>query len=148
MKRATRIPPSTSNKKIWACGQKYRDYQGKYPVIFLTFKDVKFDTWAETFAAIRDIFAKETRRHKELLASDKCDEYSVKTYAKLADGKVSEVELASALLDLSSMLHKHYAVAPIIIIDEYDTPSSRAIRRTITTRSSVYAKPVFRRVQG
>lgn len=40
------------NKKIWACGQKYRDYQGKYPVIFLTFKDVKFDTWAETFAAI------------------------------------------------------------------------------------------------
>ena len=33
------------DKKIWACGQKYRDYQGKYPVIFLTFKDVKFDTW-------------------------------------------------------------------------------------------------------
>ena len=28
------------DKKIWACGQKYRDYQGKYPVIFLTFKDV------------------------------------------------------------------------------------------------------------
>ena len=103
------------DKKIWACGQKYRDYQGKYPVIFLTFKDVKFDTWEETFAAIRDIFAKETRRHKELLASDKCDEYSKKTYEKLADGKVSEVELASALLDLSAMLHKHYAVAPIII---------------------------------
>ena len=63
------------DKKIWACGQKYRDYQGKYPVIFLTFKDVKFDTWEETFAAIRDIFAKETRRHKELLTSEKCDEY-------------------------------------------------------------------------
>lgn len=45
-------------------------------MIFLTFKDVKFDTWEETFAAIRDIFAKETRRHKELLASEKCDEYS------------------------------------------------------------------------
>ena len=105
------------DKKIWACGQKYRDYQGKYPVIFLTFKDVKFDTWEETFAAIRDIFAKETRRHRELLNSDKCDEYSKKTYEKLADGKVSEVELASALLDLSAMLHKHYAVAPIITIN-------------------------------
>ena len=34
-----------NNKKIWTCGQKYRDYQGKYPVIFLTFKDVKFNTW-------------------------------------------------------------------------------------------------------
>ena len=32
------------DKKIWSCGQKYRDYQGKYPVTFLTFKDVKFDT--------------------------------------------------------------------------------------------------------
>lgn len=110
------------DKKIWACGRKYRDYQGKYPVIFLTFKDVKFDTWEETFAAIRDIFAKETRRHKELLSSDKCDEYSKKACEKLADGKVSEVELASALLDLSAMLHKHYVVAHIIIIDEYDTP--------------------------
>ena len=117
------------DKKIWACGQKYRDYQGKYPVIFLTFKDVKFDTWEETFAAIRDIFAKETRRHKELLASDKCDEYSKKTYEKLADGKVSEVELASALLDLSAMLHKHYAVAPIIIIDEYDTPIQQGYQK-------------------
>ena len=117
------------DKKIWNCGQKYRDYQGKYPVIFLTFKDVKFDTWEETFAAIRDIFAKETRRHKELLNSDKCDEYSKKTYEKLADGKVNEVELASALLDLSAMLHKHYAVAPIIIIDEYDTPIQQGYQK-------------------
>ena len=30
------------DKKIWACGQKYRDYQGKYPVIFLTFKAVSY----------------------------------------------------------------------------------------------------------
>ena len=41
------------DKKIWSCGQKYRDYQWKYPVIFLTFKDVKFNTWEESFQAIR-----------------------------------------------------------------------------------------------
>ena len=131
------------DKKIWACGQKYRDYQGKYPVIFLTFKDVKFDTWEETFAAIRDIFAKETRRHKELLASDKCDEYSKKTYAKLADGKVSEVELASALLDLSAMLHKHYAVAPIIIIDEYDTPIQRGYQKDYYNKVIRFMRNLF-----
>ena len=110
------------NKKIWACGQKYRDYQGKYPVIFVTFKDVKFDTWEETFVAIRELFAKETQRHRELRADDKCDEYSRRIYEKLAAGKAGEVELSSALLDLSAMLHKHYEIAPIIIIDEYDTP--------------------------
>ena len=72
------------DKKIWSCGQKYRDYQGRYPVIFLTFKDVKFDTWEETFAALRDIFAKEAQRHKELQSSEKCDGYSRKVYERLA----------------------------------------------------------------
>ena len=61
------------DKKIWTCGQKYRDYQGRFPVIFLTFKDVKFDTWEETFAAVRDIIAKEAQRHRELQTSEKCD---------------------------------------------------------------------------
>lgn len=37
------------DKKIWACGEKYREFQGKYPVIFITFKDVKFETWQENF---------------------------------------------------------------------------------------------------
>ena len=110
------------DKKIWACGQKYRSYQGKYPVIFLTFKDVKFNTWAETFSAVRDIFAKETQRHEELRTSDRCDEYDERKYARLAEGNVTEVELSSALADLSAMLHKHYGIAPVIIIDEYDTP--------------------------
>ena len=36
------------NKKIWACGEAYRAHQGKYPVIFLSFKDVKCKTWKET----------------------------------------------------------------------------------------------------
>ena len=110
------------DKKIWACGQKYRSYQGKYPVIFLTFKDVKFNTWEETFSAVRDIFAKETQRHEELRTSDRCDEYDERKYARLAEGNVTEVELSSALADLSAMLHKHHGTAPVIFIDEYDTP--------------------------
>ena len=81
------------DKKIWSCGQKYRDYQGRYPVIFLTFKDVKFDTWEETFAALRDIFAKEAQRHKELQSSEKCDGYSRKVYERLVNGSATEVEL-------------------------------------------------------
>ena len=43
------------DKKIWECGERYRSYQGKYPVIFLTFKDVKFQTWKETIENIRHI---------------------------------------------------------------------------------------------
>lgn len=54
------------DKKIWACGKYYQEYQGKYPVIFLTFKDVKFTTWEETFQAIRELIAREAYRHKEI----------------------------------------------------------------------------------
>lgn len=131
------------DKKIWDCGQKYRDYQGKYPVIFLSFKDVKFNTWEETFTAIRDLFAKEVQRHKELRVSDKCDEYSKKIYEKLADGKVSEVELSSALLDLSKMLHKHYGIAPIIIIDEYDTPIQNGYVKDFYDKVILFMRNLF-----
>ena len=131
------------DKKIWACGQKYREYQGKYPVIFLTFKDVKFDTWEETFTAIRDIFAKETQRHKELQTSSQCDAYSKKNYEKLAGGSASEVELASALLDLSAMLHKHYGIAPVIIIDEYDTPIQQGYRKVYYGKIIQFMRNLF-----
>lgn len=36
------------DKAIWQCGEEYRNQQGQYPVVFLTFKDVKFDSWKAT----------------------------------------------------------------------------------------------------
>ena len=110
------------DKKIWACGKKYREYQGKYPVIFITFKDVKFNSWEKTFDAIRDVFSKEAERHSELRTSDQCSEFEKRAFEKMLAGETDEVELSGALLNLSSMLHKHYGIAPIIIIDEYDIP--------------------------
>ena len=110
------------DKKIWACGKKYREYQGKYPVIFITFKDIKFNTWEKTFDAIKDVFSKEAARHGELRTSDKCNEFEKRAFEKLLTGNTDEVELSRALLDLSAMLHKHYGIAPIVIIDEYDIP--------------------------
>lgn len=110
------------DKLIWSCGKKYRDHQGKYPVIFLTFKDIKFNTWEKTFDAIKDLFSKEAYRHAELQDSNKCDEYDKKFFRKLLSGEINEVELSSALSNFSYMLHKHYGTAPIIIIDEYDIP--------------------------
>lgn len=32
------------DKKIWSCGEKYRKEQGKYPVVFVTFKDIKYSS--------------------------------------------------------------------------------------------------------
>ena len=54
------------DKKIWSCGKKYQNYQGKYPVIFLTFKDVKRDTWEETYEHLIQLIREEFQRHSEL----------------------------------------------------------------------------------
>ncbi|MDY4971212.1 MAG: AAA family ATPase [Lachnospiraceae bacterium] len=110
------------NKNIWKCGPEYQKHQGHYPVIFLTFKDVKFKTWDETLEKLRELFQKEYGRHQELGSSTRIAEYEKNYYRKILSGSASMVEMTSALSNLSQMLHEHHQVAPIIIIDEYDTP--------------------------
>ena len=111
-----------ADKAIWNCGEEYRAYQGKYPVIFLTFKDVKFDTWEATIDKIRGLLQEEYGRHQELIDSDKLSQYEKIYFTKILNSSANEVELTSALERLSKMLAVHYGKAPIIIIDEYDTP--------------------------
>lgn len=131
------------DKKIWHCGQKYQNYQGKYPVLFITFKDVKFNTWDETFTAIKEIFAKEASRHSELQTSPQCDGYDQKILDQLLSGEVNEVELSGALQNLSRMLHKHHGVAPIIIIDEYDIPIQQGYMKDYYEQVILFMRNLF-----
>lgn len=110
------------DKAIWKCGEAYRSHQGKYPVIFLTFKDVKFDSWEATIDKIRGLLQAEFGRHQEILGSDKIAEYEREYFIRILDGSASVVDLASSMDNLSKMLTTYYHKAPIIIIDEYDTP--------------------------
>lgn len=110
------------DKAIWNCGELYRSHQGKYPVIFLSFKDVKFDSWELTLAKISELLQEEFGRHIELQKSNKIKRYELVYFNKILDGCANEVELASSLQKLSKMLAEHYGKPPIILIDEYDTP--------------------------
>ncbi len=110
------------DKAIWKCGDEYRSHQRRYPVVFLTFKDVKFDTWEATIDKIKGLLQEEYGRHQELLQSDKLSKYEKEYFSKILEASANEVELTAALEKLSKMLAAHYGKAPIIIIDEYDTP--------------------------
>lgn len=110
------------DKAIWKCGEAYTKHQGKYPVIFLTFKDVKFDSWEITLDKIRGLLQAEFGRHSQLMESEKIAGYEKDYFTRIIDGSATEVDLASALENLSKMLTEHHEKAPIIIIDEYDTP--------------------------
>ena len=108
------------NKKIWACGDKYQQYQGKYPVIYVSFKDIKNSNWNDTFKSLARVIRMEFLRHKELAHSDKITDHSY--YNHIVNQEATQTDYEIAFLKLSQMLHEHYGVAPIIIIDEYDTP--------------------------
>lgn len=110
------------DKKIWTCGEKYTKEQGKYPLIFITLKDVKFDTWKATLSKMKELIAGEFARHRELKNSDKINDYDAIRYNNIIKGTAEDVVYESALEILSRMLHDHHGVAPIIIIDEYDVP--------------------------
>lgn len=110
------------DKQIWQCGDYYTKHQGQYPVIFLTFKDVKSMTWEETFHKIRRLISLEFIRHNELETSSVLTSYEKEQYHLLAGDSGDEVDCQMGLQLLSLLLHKHYGRECIIIIDEYDTP--------------------------
>ena len=110
------------DKKIWECGKEYQKYQGKYPIIYVTFKDVKCEDWEMAYDLIYKILRNEFERHSELLASDKISIYEKQYLTSVLSGEANENDVACAFLNLSRLLHIHYGVAPMIIIDEYDTP--------------------------
>lgn len=110
------------DKQIWQCGYYYTKHQGQYPVIFLTFKDVKSMTWEETFQKIRRLISLEFIRHNELETSSVLTAYEKEQYHLLAGDSGDEVDCQMGLQLLSLLLHKHYGRECIIIIDEYDTP--------------------------
>lgn len=110
------------DKLIWRCGEYYTKHQGQYPVIFLTFKDVKCSTWSETFQKIKIIISLEFIRHEELENSTKLSSYEKEQYHLLAGESANEIDYQMSLQLLSLLLHKHYGKECIIIIDEYDTP--------------------------
>lgn len=110
------------DKKIWSCGESYRVRQGKYPVVFLSFKDVKYPSWEETYQTLQKLIAQEYRRHDELAASSVLGDYEKEKFSRLATEAADEVDYQMSLRTLTLLLHKHHGVAPIVIIDEYDTP--------------------------
>ncbi len=108
--------------KIWDSGEKYTRFQGKYPVIFLTFKDAKCDTWEETYESICRLIQKEFNRHAMLGHFESLNTYQKKQVEKILDETAGPVVYKDALGDLTEYLHQAEGVKPIILIDEYDTP--------------------------
>lgn len=109
-----------ADTEIWK-KQEYQKLQGNYPVIFLTFKDIKSETWEETYKKIVEIIAAEYKRHIDIVR-DQLDDFDLQLYSSIREERAEQSKYERSLLFLCQQLKQKYQTNVIILIDEYDSP--------------------------
>jgi hypothetical protein len=99
------------------------EHQGKYPVIFLTFKDIKEPDFNAFLTKLSELIADLYKIHqKKLLNHDLLDQRDKNKINDILLEKKDYTLLQNSLKNLSRYLSEIYQINPIILLDEYDTP--------------------------
>ena len=106
------------NLKIY--NSEYMSEQGKYPVIFISLKDLKGDTWKKCFENLKKTMYKIFNKYE--FVREKLNIVEKRQFDKIWEMRDSKQSFKTSLLDLSNYLNKYYEEKVIILIDEYDAP--------------------------
>ena len=109
---------------IWK-EEKYCKLQGTYPVIFLSFADVKQNNYEETIQKIKKIIFDIYQKYDFLKDWEGLTDKE-KTAFRNIDCFMSDIVAQGAIKDLSDYLSRYYGKKVIILLDEYDTPMQEA----------------------
>ena len=101
-------------------------YMGKYPVVFVSLKDVDGLTFEDAYDMLREIIRKECVRLQFLMDSDALTDAEKEPMKRLLGNRPERVDIKNSLALLCSLLEKHYGQKPILLIDEYDVPLDKA----------------------
>ncbi len=112
--------------KISQAGEEYLQYMGKYPVITLSFKGMKKDTYEEAITHFKWMMEQECKRHPELLTSDKLLDSDKKRIQNILTWELEETVYPLIVQFLMDCLMRIYDKKVIILIDEYDVPLENA----------------------
>ncbi len=94
--------------------------QGSFPVLFLSFKDLKAQTYAVFLGLFRDMIKKLYRAYADL--ADHLSDMDRSDFLAIARGESNEAELMGALQTLTQYLAQHHGKQVVLLLDEYDTP--------------------------
>ncbi|MCI8529751.1 MAG: AAA family ATPase [Lachnospiraceae bacterium] len=109
---------------IWK-NEKYQNIQGTWPVIFLSFADVKANTFAMAREKICMLIKEVYRKYDFLLSGGSLKAGESELFHKVL-GEMTDSEAAYSLKNLSGYLSGYYGKKVIILLDEYDTPLQEA----------------------
>lgn len=129
------------NLSIWK-EEKYRKLQGTYPVIFVSFADVKETSFENARRQICQTIKKLYNKYDFLIDSGHLNEDEKKTYLEISVDM--ENNLASdSLRSLSDYLTRYYGRKAIILLDEYDTPMQEAYVNGYWEDLAVFIRSLF-----
>ena len=126
---------------IWQ-EEKYRQLQGTYPVIALSFADVKEKTYQDARKRICEIIMDLFSQFSFLAESDRLSENEKMIYQQFSTG-TGERMVAGSLKTLSNYLMQHYGKKVIILLDEYDTPMQEAYVEGYWDELTAFTRSLF-----
>ncbi len=109
---------------IWE-EEKYRNLQGTYPVISLSFANIKEPDYEKTCYRIRQLLMNLYEKYSFLKGADILSKGEVECFDRMTYG-MSEMDAPVAIYQLSEYLYRYYGKRVIILLDEYDTPMQEA----------------------
>jgi hypothetical protein len=121
-KSAEDLSPLFADLSIWQAGDAYRAHFQRYPVIFLSLKDVKLATFDDSWSLLRAKIAALYEEHRVLLDGGGLSDDEAQRYREVLAGTAQIAGYATALLDLSTYLHRAHGEKVVILLDEYDAP--------------------------
>lgn len=126
---------------IWK-EEEYRALQGTYPVICMTFANIKEVNYPNTRYRINQLIKEIYKQHDFLLEGDTLTEEEKKNYRMVSESML-EVVAASAIAKLSELLHRYYQKKVIILLDEFDTPLLEAYTGGYYKELSSFLRSMF-----
>ncbi len=105
--------------------EKYRNLQGRFPVIFLTFANIKADKYTEMEKKITETIASLYENNRYLLETNCLSENEKEYYKSIKIGMPGDIAVG-AVHQMACFMQRYYKENVIILLDEYDTPMQEA----------------------